>query len=206
MTTHSRRLPARKPQPRSTPTTRDRILSAAIERFSRRSYEQTVLRDIAADVGVDVAYVHRCFGSKERLFGEALKASVNFAERLSGPADFIACSLTNHALSERARNGRAVDIVVRSFASPEAVPIIREFVLKGVVRPLSEKLDQPNTTRIALTFAILTGVAIFRNVLRVGPMLEPQGGALEGLVAGAIQGVIRGTEYEKPTEEPERIS
>jgi AcrR family transcriptional regulator len=48
----------------STVATRDRILNAAMERFSRTSYEQTGLRDIAADVGVDVAYVHRCFARK----------------------------------------------------------------------------------------------------------------------------------------------
>lgn len=54
-------------------TTRDRILSAAIVQFSRRSYEEVGLRDIAAVAGVDVAYVHRSFGSKEQLFAEAVR-------------------------------------------------------------------------------------------------------------------------------------
>lgn len=44
--------------------TRDRILNAAILRFARSSYESVGLRDIAADAGVDVAYVHRLFWFK----------------------------------------------------------------------------------------------------------------------------------------------
>jgi len=50
----------------STPqSTVDRILAAAVKRFATNSYEATGLRDIASDAGVDVAYVHRRFGSKE---------------------------------------------------------------------------------------------------------------------------------------------
>lgn len=37
-------------------TTRERILKAAMLRFSTHSYEETGLRDLAADVGVDSAY------------------------------------------------------------------------------------------------------------------------------------------------------
>ncbi|TXH17031.1 MAG: TetR/AcrR family transcriptional regulator, partial [Gammaproteobacteria bacterium] len=74
--------------------TRDRILNAAILRFARSSYESVGLRDIAADAGVDVAYVHRCFGSKERLFAESLEATMEPAKLFAGPpgdiADFLA--------------------------------------------------------------------------------------------------------------------
>ncbi len=68
-------MPNRVIRPDANDTTRDRILKAAILRFSTHSYDHTGLRDIAADVGVDMAYVHRSFGSKEKLFYEAVKAS-----------------------------------------------------------------------------------------------------------------------------------
>jgi AcrR family transcriptional regulator len=55
---------------------RGRPAAPAPVRFTRTSYEQTGLRDIAADVGIDVAYVHRCFGSKKRLFAKAGNARV----------------------------------------------------------------------------------------------------------------------------------
>ncbi|MFD2029187.1 TetR/AcrR family transcriptional regulator [Ancylobacter dichloromethanicus] len=49
-------------------TTRQTILTAAAKRFASASYDEVSLRDISADVDVDVAYVHRSFGSKENLF------------------------------------------------------------------------------------------------------------------------------------------
>ena len=67
-------MPNRLIRPTPEDTTRERILKAALLRFSTHSYEETGLRDIASDVGVDMAYVHRSFGSKEKLFREAVKA------------------------------------------------------------------------------------------------------------------------------------
>lgn len=195
----------RKPTSRSKVGTRDRILKAAIERFSRNSYEQTGLRDIAADVGVDVAYVHRCFRSKKRLFAEAVRASLHPADLLTVPAGGLPASLARDILTGRAGSGRGLDLVVRSLSSPEASPVVREFVLKNFMKLLAEKFDQPNGVRSALVASLLTGVAIFRNVLRVGPMLEGQGGDLEGLIANAILGIMGGTHAAMPSEERERI-
>ena len=69
-------MPTRIIRPTAEDTTRERILKAAMLRFSTYSYEETGLRDIATDVGVDTAYVHRSFGSKEKLFREAVDAIV----------------------------------------------------------------------------------------------------------------------------------
>lgn len=169
---------------------RDRILKAAIERFSKRSYEQASLRDIAADVGVDVAYVHRCFGSKERLFVEALKASAQIDERFTGPADGFAGSLARYVVSERPREGHALDIIIRSLSSRDASPLLRRFVLDSFVDPLAQKLSRSNTAPIALIAALLAGVSIFRNVLRMGPLLNAPSTELEALIATAIQGIM----------------
>lgn len=56
-------------------TTRAEMLAAARRRFLMESYENVGLRDIARDVGVDVALVSRYFGSKEELFREVLHGS-----------------------------------------------------------------------------------------------------------------------------------
>ena len=168
---------------------RDRILKAAIERFSKRSYEQASLRDIAADVGVDVAYVHRCFGSKERLFVEALNASAQIDERFTDSADCLAGSLARYVVSERPREGHALDIIIRSLSSRDASPLLRRFVLDSFVDPLAQKL-QANTVPIALIAALLAGVSIFRNVLRMGPLLNAPSTELEALIATAIQGIM----------------
>lgn len=190
----------------STGGSRDRILKAAIAQFSKRSYEQASLRDIAADVGVDVTYVHRCFGSKERLFAEALKASAQIDERFTVLADGLAGSLARYVVSERPRGGHALDIIIRSLASREASPLLRRFVLGSFVDPLAQKLDQSNTVPIAVIAALLAGVSIFRNVLRMGPLLNAPSTELEALIATAIQGIMDAADPANVTEELEGAS
>ena len=63
------------PAQRSSAATRQRILQAAMIRFARHPYEDARLRDIAADAEIDVAMVHRAFGSKEQLFVEVVRAA-----------------------------------------------------------------------------------------------------------------------------------
>src|SRR5690606_39847173 len=57
---------------KSAEATKQAMLEAAHARFLRESYENVGLRDIAGDVGVDVALVSRHFGSKEELSRQVL--------------------------------------------------------------------------------------------------------------------------------------
>lgn len=49
-----------------------RILRAAMLLFARQPFSETSLREIATEAQVDVAYVHRAFGSKIEIFQQAL--------------------------------------------------------------------------------------------------------------------------------------
>jgi AcrR family transcriptional regulator len=183
-----------KAKARTTVGSRDRILNTAIKHFSRNSYERTSLRDIAADVGVDVAYVHRCFGSKEGLFSEAMEASAQVAQLLNAPKDNLAGSLATQALAGRSQRDLALGIFIHSATSPEALPILRQFILDNVIEPLSEEIGGSSTTQATLIAALLTGVSLFRNVLRLKPLLEAEGGELEALIAQAFQSLIDGVD------------
>jgi AcrR family transcriptional regulator len=169
--------------------TRDRILDAAIRRFARTSYEQTGLRDIAADAGVDVAYVHRCFGSKERLFAEAVRTAMEPADVLTAGADDLARKLAKHVVSTQARRAVGLDIIVRSLSSPEASRVLRQSILNDFLIPLAGKLDEA-PRRLALIVAFMAGVDIFRNVLRIPPLLERNVGELESLIASTISSIL----------------
>ena len=48
--------------------TRERVLEAATKAFAERGYDAVTMRDIAADVGVNVATVHHHAGSKGELY------------------------------------------------------------------------------------------------------------------------------------------
>jgi AcrR family transcriptional regulator len=173
-------------------TTRERILSAAILRFARQSYEETGLRDIAADVGVDVAYVHRCFGSKQKLFAEAVKAAANAghvfahdahdahdthgardihdarnAHGAGDPSEALVRRIFARDLTGENREVGPLDIMMRSLSSPEAAGILRDLVLRDFAGPLSVRLGDSGTNRAVLIVALMTGIGLFRDVLRI---------------------------------------
>ena len=176
-------------------TTHDRILDAAVLRFSSYSYERTGLRDIASDVGIDVSYVHRCFGSKEKLFAEALEATIQPARLLIGAAGDLPGTLAKQVFARDAARPRGevgpLDIIIRSLSSPEASPVLRDFMLNDFITPLANKLDQPAARRAALIAAFLAGVGILRNVLGVAPLLQAEGGDLESLIANALKDMMK---------------
>ncbi|MGW7243493.1 TetR/AcrR family transcriptional regulator, partial [Streptomyces sp. NPDC054804] len=70
---------------RDAAATRRALLLAARARFTRLGYDRTTLRDVAADVGVNLALVKRYFGSKEGLFKAALASTPRF---LGGQEEF----------------------------------------------------------------------------------------------------------------------
>lgn len=179
---------------RTSVATRERILNAAILRFARNSYESVGLRDIAADVGIDVAYVHRCFGSKERLFAAALEATIEPSNLFAASSGDLAGVLAKQIFArDKARGRNAVgplDIIIRSLSSSEASRVLREFICDNVVHPLAQKIGQTMDTRAAVITALLAGMGILRNVLRIDPLSQAQGGELEKLIVQTIESII----------------
>lgn len=174
-------------------STRERILKAAMLRFSAHSYEETGLRDVAADVGVDPAYVHRCFGSKEKLFMEAVRAATRPKRMFSGDADELASTLTGELLAERGENEiRSLDIVIRSFSSPAASRVLRDCLMEDFVRPLMRKRGEVSEKRAALIAAFLIGAGILRDVVRADPLLEQDKGELEEIIVQTLEELMNG--------------
>jgi len=68
--------------------TQERILCAARELFSRSGYDRTTIRAVAAAAKVDPALVMHYFGSKEELFGEAIR--VDMEDVVVGPEEELA--------------------------------------------------------------------------------------------------------------------
>ncbi len=170
--------------------TRERILKAAIIRFSTHSYEATGLRDLAADVGVDVAYVHRCFGSKEKLFREALKASMK-PERLFAEDGDIAAILSREMMRERGADEiGSLDIAIRSFSSPDAARVLRDTLMEDFVTPLTERQQGLSEMRATLVAAVLGGVGILKDVIAAGPLRTSRPEQLEAALAQIIQEIL----------------
>jgi AcrR family transcriptional regulator len=160
---------------KSAADTRGQMLRAARRRFLEESYENVGLRDIAGDVGVDVALVSRYFGSKESLFREVLQSE----EKLD--ADLPAAALPAYLASLIGEKDASADrehvekllIILRSASSPAASQIVRETMRNDVLEPLGRMLRGPNAEmRASLVLAVLLGTTILRTVMCVEPLCD----------------------------------
>ena len=188
MTTGERR-------PRDGRATRDLILTAAARRFAQRSYEATGLRDIACDVGVDVALVHRAYGSKEKLFVEALAHAVRPASAVEMFSTESGADLARRAFEDDPEREAVVDplaLMVHSIASPGALPLIRRIVASEFIGPLAERLEAPGAAKATLIAACLFGIRIFRDVLEVEAMNDDARPDLEPLIADVFSTILFG--------------
>ncbi|MBC9176808.1 TetR/AcrR family transcriptional regulator [Pseudoroseomonas ludipueritiae] len=175
--------------------TLDRILSAAIVQFSRRAYEEVGLRGIAAAAGVDVAHVHWSFGSKERLFTEAVRRATTVDRVVSTAGCDLPRSLARQILLPAGGRPPAeigqLEIVIRSLSCVTAGPLLRDFIPEALIEPLSEQIGDPDARRASLVAALLAGVSILRNVLKAQPLCGADEGALEALIADTIDHIVR---------------
>lgn len=171
---------------------REQILEAAIARFGRHSYEDTSLRAIAADVGADVAQVHRSFGSKELLLAEAMRASAPSVEQLlAQPRERLPLVFADLLLARDTPSAHedvdALDIFVRSLTSREASAVIRESITDDFIAVLTRTLGSHTERHAALTLAVLLGVGVLRDVLHVEPLLDDPDGELRRLMARVFE-------------------
>lgn len=174
-------------------TTRERILKAAMLRFSAHSYEETGLRDIAADAKVDMAYVQRCFGSKEKLFYEAVKATFQPERVFVGETRDLPSILAKDVLTDRGKDEiRSLDIAIRSLSSPDASRVLRELMMEDFVGPLMRKHDGVSEKRAAVIAALLGGVGVLRDVIGAAALQEEEGGELERIITNVIASLLDG--------------
>ncbi len=157
-----------KGQQKSDETTRERILRHAINRFSIQSYETTGLREIASDAGVDVALVHRSFGSKAQLFAECIEACIQTDELLVHPEAGTITHLCQQSLLPRAEGEmRPIDIILRSFSSSEASGIIRDIATANVIEPLAAIAGPGREVNVVMSLAAMFGFTIMRDVIGI---------------------------------------
>lgn len=186
------------PRKKDAAATRLAMLAAARARFLQESYENVGLRDIAGDVGVDVALVSRYFGSKAELFREVLRDGKDTEDKL--PPDlhseelprYLASALLSQTSESDRRHAEHSLIILRSASSPQAAEIVREALRGDILLPLAERLGGADAdARASLAMAIWMGTTILRTVMQVQPFCDQNCGAtqdrLERLFATAFR-------------------
>ena len=154
---------------------KERILNAAMLLFARMPYCDTSLRDIAAAAEVDVAYVHRSFGSKAEIFRHALAAL--------DPLDDIMVATDGRSMISRLcdlaflrdpriqEDVRPLHLLIQSSLCSEARDIIAQFIDTSLALPLSKAFGFENPGRAHFALSLLSGFVTHRAVM--GPANFP---------------------------------
>lgn len=182
------------------PDTRNRIAVAARNLFAERGFEGASIRAVAAAAGVDPALVHHYFGTKQRLFLEA----VDF------PIDAIS------AVRDIATGGpddageRLVRFALRLWDDPEVLPRLLGVLRSAVTDPQAGRMlgllftrqgpvqlvralgaDRPEL-RAELVGTQLVGLAIARHVLQVEPLASADHETLVAAIGPTMQRYLVG--------------
>lgn len=180
---------------RNATATRAAILAAGRDLFARDGYEHAGVREIAARAGVNAALVIRYFGSKERLFAEAMARGLGVAALIAGERSTFGDRLARY-LVYKGEMGGSFDpmlALLRSAPDPRAAAVLRESLGEQFIGPLGAWIGgDDGAVRASLIAAYLTGLAVIREVLRDEALHGAEAEALVALIAPVIQGYVDG--------------
>lgn len=178
------------------PVSKDVVLGAAKRRFAAQGYDKTTLREIGEDAHVDAAMVLYLFGSKAELFRESMRlvldGSVLAAAMTGGSRGDIGARLVRAYLQiwdEPETGPTMVAMLHSAMLNSDAHEAFRDFMRGYVMAAISGVLGEgPDTLlRANLAGTNLVGTALFRYVMKVGPLTELATEEVVGLIAPSVQ-------------------
>jgi AcrR family transcriptional regulator len=182
------------------PGTRDRIADAARRLFAERGFDRTSIRAVAAEAGVDPALVHHYFGTKQRLFVEAVDFPIDAVRAIESLAvddvDHVGERLVRFALrlwDDPLVLPRLLGVLRSAVTDPEAAKLLGVlFTRQGPVQLLHAiDADQPDL-RAELVGTQLVGLAVARHVLRVEPLASADHETIVAAVGPTMQRYLTG--------------
>ena len=182
------------------PHTKDDICDAARRQFLTQGYQETTLRAIAAEAGVDPALINYYFGSKQGLFGAAMALTVNPPEMLHRAIAGDLATLPERLVAtlvtawDDPTEGEPLRVLVAAAAHEPAVArLVREVIETEMTRQLTERLGGRDASARAAAFgAQLAGLILSRYWLRVEPLASMPIHELIRYTAPGLHAAIRG--------------
>lgn len=180
---------------------RRRILESARAAFARQGYDRATVRQIAEDARVDPAMVHYFFGTKAKLFAEAMKLPANPAdevsELLAGGLDGIGERIILRLLTawDSAGNVELLGLMRSAPTDEMSADMFREFLEREVVSRVAEFIaDEPDARlRAELVGSQLMGIAMARYVVRVEPLASAPREDLAKWIGPTLQRYLTGS-------------
>jgi AcrR family transcriptional regulator len=157
------------PRSRNASATREAILGSARRHFLKDGYDNTGVRAIATDAGIDPALICRYFGSKRQLFGEVLEgAGKNPMDVFDGERGTCGQRVAAAVLDsdeDKPRQLLFLGLVLGTMGSPEAGAMAHEHIERQFIDPVSLWLGGTDAKERAwMLCSLLTGAVIMKNI------------------------------------------
>ena len=195
-----RKRPGRPP---GTSDTRDRILTSARELFARNGIDNTSIRAIASEAGVDPALVHHYFGTKTQLFAAAIHIPIDPMTILGPmrevPVDQMGRLLPSLLLplwdSEAGKGFIATLRSILSGSSVADVSMLRSFLQDVITAEVGSRVDDPpgsGRVRVQFVASQLVGIVMARYILELEPFKSLTVSQIVDTVAPNLQRYLTG--------------
>jgi AcrR family transcriptional regulator len=164
---------------RNAAATREAILQSARQAFAKAGYAGAGVREIARGAGVTAMLVNRYFGSKERLFAEAVAESMATTSVLAPQiasagisGKTLAAALVGITKAEAAPL-EGFQIMLRSAASDSAAKIGRQLIERHHHKHIASTLPGPLAAqRAGVILALIAGFQLMRQVLELSALAK----------------------------------
>lgn len=188
--------------------TRRQILQTARAVFGEVGYERATIRGIASAAGVDKSSVVKYFGTKQKLFEEAVTWTIPIQDVVSEDPSRTAENLARGMLAAWAAdpNSPMAVLLRASMTSEDAAEILRTHITDHAISSIAKAIDRPDARlRAALIGAMLMGIASQRYLLRMPDLVDVDTEHILKLITPALSSVIdpaRNPSDQPPPERP----
>ncbi|RAJ72735.1 MULTISPECIES: TetR/AcrR family transcriptional regulator [unclassified Streptomyces] len=174
--------------------TREAILAAAVVEFTQHGYARAGVRQIAERAGVTAMMINRYFGSKDRLFAEAV-------DRVFGPPTVVGeeRGALSRAIAQTLASRTGVGapeldpflLMLRSVPDPEATDALRNGIEAHVGARLAGLLEGPlPEVRAQLGLALVAGTWLMRSVVGTSALAAADDGEVATLLARMLEPLV----------------
>ncbi len=171
--------------------TRAAILSAAQEAFSRTGYSNTGVRDITAAAGVNPALVSRYFGSKERLYEEALSALLDASLITNIPRERFGETVVAILTATTPGQFNPLRMMMLASADPIARSITERLLHAVFLGPMTRWFGAEEGVGKAACFTVLaSGLTVYRELYPLDPVGPGMSDATRAWLVGAFQSLV----------------
>jgi AcrR family transcriptional regulator len=187
-------MPSSASRPRNAAATQEAILSSAIRNFARAGYDGVGVREIAGDAGVTAMLVNRYFGSKEKLFAEAVEASFASPVFIVDSPQSMARDAATALVARSAPDADELApflIMLRSASNPRSAEIVLAAIERHVGRRLAAQLPEPGRQlRGDVVLSVISGVLLMRRVVGVRALNGRNADQLVDLLEAVFDAIV----------------